>query len=660
MRAIFSFYEASSFNSDISKWDVSRNKNMHDMFLSASLFNSDISKWDVSSVLFMYCTFSMASSFNGDISKWDVSNVEDMYGMFFEASSFNGDISRWDVSRVQDMHGMFFEASSFDCDISTWDVSSVTDMDDMFFDALSFKQNLCGAAWIDSKASKDDMFTGSPAASTQVCALSSNAELVKAVSKCLRLSPKGDCVKGGLHGAIGAWDVSRFTNMDRVFTDEHSFNGDISNWDMSSVISMTNMFYQARSFNGNLSKWDVSSVQNMYGMFQSASSFNSDISKWDVSRVQNMYAMFRMASSFNGDISKWNVASVQNMYSMFNKAWAFNGDISEWDVSSVTNMDAMFGEAISFRQKLCGDAWVHSKASKNAMFTASRGSISRTECTSTPTPKLVTHRPLTERELKIVRASSTRPASASTLVITFTNTMTCPKCGTFKKSDRVSCCAPGGAWYTNCGGDGSRNADHRWFEGLEACKCKSKVKVMRLIDPLCIPSSDHFSLCVFEHCLCVRPTAMAVGLVCPKCGTVKKSGKMSCCGRGGSWFRKCGSFGNTHTWYEGIQICKTRSRSIAGQSNVVQHLKPGTGDAASMTDFISVVTHTTTAFTTTTPTSIATTTTTATIAAVSITTTPTVTTMSTTIIATSYNSKETAIAIDWTSRGMFFSDDACL
>ena len=39
--------------------------------------------------------FHGASSFNQDISQWNVSNVTDMYGMFEEASSFNQDISRW-------------------------------------------------------------------------------------------------------------------------------------------------------------------------------------------------------------------------------------------------------------------------------------------------------------------------------------------------------------------------------------------------------------------------------------------------------------------------------------------------------------------------------------------------------------------------------------
>ena len=106
-------------------------------------------------------------------------------------------------------------------------------------------------------------------------ALSSTAELVKAVCKCLKVSPKGDCVKGphgcvkGPHGAIGEWDVSLITSMDSVFAEAHSFNGDISELDVSSVSTMTNMFYQARSFNGDLSKWDVSGAQSMYIFFLS-------------------------------------------------------------------------------------------------------------------------------------------------------------------------------------------------------------------------------------------------------------------------------------------------------------------------------------------------------------------------------------------------------
>ena len=65
-----------------------------------------------------------------------------------------------------------------------------------------------------------------------------------------------------------------------------------------------------------------------------------------------------------------------------------------------------------------------------------------------------------------------------TLAITSSNEMTCPKCGTFEKSGRASCCAPGGAWYKNCGSAGNRNVGHRWFDGVDACKRKSKTNAM--------------------------------------------------------------------------------------------------------------------------------------------------------------------------------------
>ena len=66
---------------------------------------------------------------------------------------------------------------------------------------------------------------------------------------------------------------------------------------------------------------------------------------------------------------------------------------------------------------------------------------------------------------------------------------------------------------------------------------------------------------------------------CPKCGIIGKSGKISCCGRRGSWFGNCGSADNTklgHTWHKGIQACKTLvlfKAAIARYSNADQRAK---------------------------------------------------------------------------------------
>ena len=67
----------------------------------------------------------------------------------------------WDVSSVEDMSSMFANALSFDIDLSKWDVSKVANMDEMFRRAALFKQNLCGSAWVHSKATKDDIFHNS-------------------------------------------------------------------------------------------------------------------------------------------------------------------------------------------------------------------------------------------------------------------------------------------------------------------------------------------------------------------------------------------------------------------------------------------------------------------------------------------------------------------
>ena len=103
----YMFYNASSFNQDVSKWNVSNVTDMSHMFYKASSFNQDVSEWDVSSVTNMSTLFYYTSAFNQDVSGWDVSHVTDMNCMFLGASSFNQDVSVWDVSLLRGVHAMF-------------------------------------------------------------------------------------------------------------------------------------------------------------------------------------------------------------------------------------------------------------------------------------------------------------------------------------------------------------------------------------------------------------------------------------------------------------------------------------------------------------------------------------------------------------------------
>jgi surface protein len=69
--------------------------------------------------------FKNATSFDQDISNWNVYNVTNMSYMFYSATSFNYNLSSWDVSGVNNMTSMFQYATSFDSDLSSWCVASI-------------------------------------------------------------------------------------------------------------------------------------------------------------------------------------------------------------------------------------------------------------------------------------------------------------------------------------------------------------------------------------------------------------------------------------------------------------------------------------------------------------------------------------------------------
>ena len=139
---------ATAFNQPIGDWDVSNVTNMSGMFYGATAFNQPIGDWDVSSVTDMSAMFlssaliSDVNAFNQPIGNWNVSNVTDMGNMFSYARNFNQNISTWDVSNVNNMSNMFGAARDFNQNISTWDVSSVTEMNGMFSGTDAFNQNL--------------------------------------------------------------------------------------------------------------------------------------------------------------------------------------------------------------------------------------------------------------------------------------------------------------------------------------------------------------------------------------------------------------------------------------------------------------------------------------------------------------------------------------
>jgi len=251
---------ASTFNGDISAWDVSHIKCMSNLFSGAKNFNRPLADWNVSNVKYMSGMFNEASEFNQSISNWNVSNVKSMMSMFDGAINFNQPLNNWDVSNVAKMKYMFKNASSFDQPLDNWNVSNVKTMSYMFDQAKEFNQ------------------------------------------------------------ALDSWDVSHVSSMQSMFNQAKKFNQSINNWDVSNVKDMSYMFNGASNFNKPLNKWNVSNVLTMEAMFANmistsnieiakeetqSYSFNQDLSSWKLCSLNTADAMFLNNNSFSQDLTMW-------------------------------------------------------------------------------------------------------------------------------------------------------------------------------------------------------------------------------------------------------------------------------------------------------------------------------------------------------------------
>jgi surface protein len=119
------------------------------VYFIPSLWFREASDKLVHILFFLFCN---ATSFNQNVSGWDVSNVTKMQAMFDHAAFFNQDISNWNISNVQYLHRMFGCASSFKQNLSLWNVVNVEFMQGMLEDATSFGQYVDSLdAWDSSK-----------------------------------------------------------------------------------------------------------------------------------------------------------------------------------------------------------------------------------------------------------------------------------------------------------------------------------------------------------------------------------------------------------------------------------------------------------------------------------------------------------------------------
>ena len=115
-------------------------QHMYDMFRESKV--ETVTLDDTSNVTNMDSMFESAINFNGwNISEWNVSKVKNLREVFRRASKFNQDLSRWNTESATTMYGMFRGASNFNADISNWNIGSLKDANALIWNTNSFSQD---------------------------------------------------------------------------------------------------------------------------------------------------------------------------------------------------------------------------------------------------------------------------------------------------------------------------------------------------------------------------------------------------------------------------------------------------------------------------------------------------------------------------------------
>ena len=407
------FQGATSFNQDLSSFDISHITDMSDLFRGATLFNQDISGWDVSRVTNMGGMFA-GTSFNQDITGWDVSSVINMGSMFEGAPFFNQPIGLWGnkMSNVIGISNMFTNASSFNQDLGAWNMGNGVNADGLFcgsaIDCENYSASLVG--W----AAKTFTLHGHFYPGECVIPLNAAGMAARAVLKSRGayhidliainyLLP--DCKEDFYEttwsvpntntngdtltiNAIGTnftvvWEAIDSTQYPPRYTagidtaanasPGHPYTLQRNAWNKAYVPGTV----KVKVFPGNgaltglympgahsialtsVDHWGNNKWQRLDSAFYSCERMElkatdaPDLSEvTGSSGLDGMFYLCANMSDVHDKVGTWDVSKIKSMKGMFHTAGRFNRNINSWNVSAVTNMSGMFDNAYSFNQPL--------------------------------------------------------------------------------------------------------------------------------------------------------------------------------------------------------------------------------------------------------------------------------------------------------------------
>ena len=412
----YMFQGATSFNQDLSGWDVSHITDMNSMFKGAISFNSPL-LWGskVSNVTNMEHIFEGATSFNQDISGWDVSSVTSMYSMFQEATSFNQPIGLWGskMANVGNYSSMFQEASSFDQNLGAWTMKSGCYGDNMFYRSgmgcENYSATLVGwaaqpfipaahfyygyspvplnpAGWaarrvlinrgaydMDLAYYVSDCQAGStafyettwqvakstswpPADTLTINAIGTNFTVLWEAIDSTQYPPR---YEAGIDTAANASPGHPYTL--RNSWQKVSVPGTVKVKVFAGNGTLTGLYMPGAHSIAltSVDHWGNNKWQRLDSAFYSCERMElkatdaPDLSEvTGTSGLDGMFYLCANMSDVHDKVGTWDVSKIKSMKGMFHTAGRFNRNINSWNVSAVTNMSGMFSGAYSFNQPL--------------------------------------------------------------------------------------------------------------------------------------------------------------------------------------------------------------------------------------------------------------------------------------------------------------------
>ncbi|MGY3793473.1 BspA family leucine-rich repeat surface protein [Aquimarina sp. 433] len=379
-------FRNSGMNVNIGLWNVGNVIDFTGMFTGNTAFNQNIDGWNigefVTGTINMRAMFDSASSFNSPLNTWDISRVINMSSMFGFATAFNQPLDNWDTSSVENMGGMFFGASDFDQNVGDWNLSSVTAMGAMFqlagLSTTNYDATLIGWATQDAgetiPSNISISFEGSQycigeAAKNTLTSVPYNWSIIDDGAACAstdffittwQTTTDNESITipttgAGYNYAVDWGDGTIETGFTGNATHEYSTSG---NYTVKIIGDFPRIFFNNQGDRKkimSIEQWGDQEWQNMAQAFNGCENLKLEATDLpNLSQVINATRMFANTTNFEdlgGVIGQWNTGNINNMNAMFISS-GFNEEIGNWDVSKVTNFSGMFYDCPNFNQNL--------------------------------------------------------------------------------------------------------------------------------------------------------------------------------------------------------------------------------------------------------------------------------------------------------------------